>query len=60
MLRFLFALTYAALIVIVSIAVYINGWGMAPKNWGWIAFGSLFMVLPILIPSLIGLLAPRR
>ena len=40
-------------IVPVSIIVMMYGWGVLPQNWGWIAFGYLWMgVVPAVIEVL--------
>lgn len=48
----IFALLVLLSIVPVSIITMIWGWGLEPKNWGWLAFGYLWLFMPIVLAEI--------
>lgn len=51
--KVLIILIFTLSIVPVAIFTMIYGWGLQPQNWGWIAFGYLWMLIPSLVTGLI-------
>ena len=45
----LIVLLLALTVVPVSIITMMWGWGLTPQNWGWIAFGYVWMIVPTLV-----------
>jgi hypothetical protein len=46
------ALLVVAAIVALGLIGMMWGWGMEPKNWGWIAFSYLGLMFPVFINHL--------
>lgn len=42
----------AIFITIISIFVMINGWGLEPKSWSWIIWGSVGVFVISIIASI--------
>ncbi|MFA6125457.1 hypothetical protein [Sphingomonas sp.] len=38
-------------VIPVSIFTMIYGWGLTPQNWGWIAFGYLWILIPGIVSA---------
>ena len=36
-------------VVIVSLTTMVFGWGIEPENWGWIAFGYVWLIVAPMI-----------
>ena len=52
-LKIIFVVLLALSIIPVSIIAMIWGWGLSPQNWGWIAFGYLWVVMAPIISGVI-------
>ena len=49
----LIVLFLALSIIPVSIITMMLGWGLSAHNWGWIAFGYVWMVVPTLVAKVL-------
>lgn len=50
--KLIIALVSILTLVPVSLITMIWGWGLTPHNWGWIAFGYLWMIVPMMVNAL--------
>jgi len=46
-------LFFALSIIPVSIFTMIYGWGLTPSNWGWVAFGYTWMIIPSIVQAMV-------
>ncbi len=53
-------IVFALALALTSIVTMIYGWGITPKNWGWIAFGYAITMAPIVLNGLVADLTKRR